>query len=134
MVLHYGQTMFEGLKAYRQPDGGVALFRPERNAARLAASCQPLALPGPFKSTFLRACELLLVDQDREWVPTGERSSLYLRPFVWATQVGLGVRPGRTARFQVIVSPAGNYFAGGLRAVPLWLSQEYSRARARRHG
>jgi len=127
VVLHYGQTVFEGMKAYKQADGGVALFRPERNAARMARSCRRLALPEVPEDAFIEACELL-VKQDQAWVPTAEGSSLYLRPFVWATEVGLGVRPSDTALFQVIASPAGNYFSGPLRPVSLWLSQEYTRA------
>jgi branched-chain amino acid aminotransferase len=127
VVLHYGQTVFEGLKAYQQADGGVALFRPERNAARMALSCRRLALPELPEDAFLQACELI-VTQDRAWVPTADGSSLYLRPFVWATEVGLGVRPSDSALFQLIASPAGNYFSGPLRPVSLWLSQEYTRA------
>jgi branched-chain amino acid aminotransferase len=127
VVLHYGQTVFEGLKAYRQPDGGVALFRPERNAARMARSCRRLALPEFPEDAFVAACELL-VTQDQAWVPSGEGASLYLRPFVWATEVGLGVRPSDSALFQLIASPSGNYFSGPLRPVSLWLSQEYVRA------
>ena len=127
VVLHYGQTVFEGLKAYRQPGGGVALFRPERNAARMAKSCRRLALPELPEASFVEACELI-VKQDAAWVPDGEGASLYLRPFVWATEVGLGVRPSESARFQLIASPAGNYFSGPLRPVSLWLSQEYTRA------
>jgi branched-chain amino acid aminotransferase len=127
VALHYGQTVFEGLKAYRQPDGGVALFRPERNAARMARSCRRLALPEFPEDAFVEACELL-VRQDAAWVPEGEGASLYLRPFVWATEVGLGVRPSEEALFQLIASPAGNYFSGPLRPVSLWLSQEYVRA------
>jgi branched-chain amino acid aminotransferase len=127
VVLHYGQTVFEGLKAYRQPDGGVALFRPERNAARMASSSRRLALPEFPEDAFVEACELL-VWQDQAWVPNGEGASLYLRPFVWATEVGLGVRPSESALFQLIASPAGNYFGGPLRPVSLWLSQEHVRA------
>jgi len=127
VVLHYGQTVFEGLKAYRQPDGGVALFRPERNAARMTRSCARLALPAFPESAFVEACELL-VRTDAGWVPDGEGASLYLRPFMWADEIGLGVRPSESARFQVIASPAGNYFSGPLRPVSLWLSQEYVRA------
>ena len=127
VVLHYGQTVFEGLKAYRQPDGGVALFRPERNAARLTRSCARLALPGFPEDAFVEAVELL-VRTDAAWVPGGEGTSLYLRPFIYATEVGLGVRPSESARFQVIASPAGNYFSGPVRPVTLWLSQEYVRA------
>jgi branched-chain amino acid aminotransferase len=127
VVLHYGQTVFEGLKAYRQPDDGVALFRPDRNAARMARSARRLALPEFPEDAFVDALELL-VQQDREWVPSGEGASLYLRPFIWATEVGLGVRPSESALFQLIASPAGNYFSGPLRPVTLWLSQEYTRA------
>lgn len=127
VVLHYGQTVFEGLKAYRQPGGGVSMFRPERNAARMAKSARRLALPEFPEEAFVEACALL-VEQDQAWVPDGDGASLYLRPFTWATEVGLGVRPSESALFQVIASPAGNYFSGPLRPVSLWLSQEYVRA------
>ena len=127
VVLHYGQEVFEGLKAYRQPDGGVALFRPERNAARFVRSCARLALPAFPEDVFVEACELL-VRTDSAWVPSGAGTSLYLRPFMFADEVGLGVRPSESARFLVIASPAGNYFSGPLRPVSLWLSQEYARA------
>src|SRR5690349_15975392 len=79
VVLHYGQTVFEGMKAYRQPDGGIALFRPERNAARMARSAQRLALPEVPEDAFIEACELL-VKQDQAWVPSADGMSLYLRP------------------------------------------------------
>jgi branched-chain amino acid aminotransferase len=127
VVLHYGQEVFEGLKAYRQPDGGVAMFRPERNAARMVRSCERLALPAFPEDAFVEACELL-VRTDRAWVPEGEGASLYLRPFMYADEVGLGVRPSESAHFLVIASPAGNYFSGPVRPVSLWLSQEYVRA------
>jgi branched-chain amino acid aminotransferase len=127
VVLHYAQEVFEGLKAYRQPDGGVALFRPDRNAARMARSCRRMALPELPEDVFVEAVELL-VRTDAAWVPEGEGTSLYLRPFVFADEIGLGVRPSDSARFLVIASPAGNYFPGPLRPVSLWLSQEYSRA------
>ena len=127
VVLHYAQEVFEGLKAYRQPDGGVAMFRPEQNAARMVRSCRRMALPELPEDVFVDACELL-VRTDAAWVPTGDGTSLYLRPFVFADEVGLGVRPSASARFLVIASPAGNYFSGPLRPVSLWLSQEYVRA------
>ena len=127
VVFHYGQEVFEGLKAYRQADGGVAMFRPERNAARMQTSCARLALPLLPPNLFVAACELL-VRTDSAWVPDGEGTSLYLRPFVYADEVGLGVRPSDSARFLVIASPAGNYFSGPVRPVSLWLSQEYVRA------
>ncbi|MCU1594485.1 MAG: ilvE1 [Frankiales bacterium] len=127
VVLHYGQTVFEGMKAYRQPDGGVSLFRPERNARRMAKSSERLALPQLPEELFLESLELL-VKQDQAWVPNGEGASLYLRPFIWATEVGLGVRPSASALYQLIASPSGNYFSGPLRPVSLWLSQEYTRS------
>ena len=127
VVLHYAQEVFEGLKAYKHPDGGVGLFRPERNAARMDSSCRRLALPVLPEGAFVAACEAL-VRADAGWVPEGEGTSLYLRPFLFADEVGLGVRPSASARFLVIASPAGNYFSGGVRPVSLWLSQEYTRA------
>jgi len=127
VVLHYGQTVFEGLKAYRQPDGGVALFRAERNAARMANSCRRLALPEFPEDAFVDACKLL-VTTDKDWVPDGEGASLYLRPFVWATEVGLGVRPSASYTFCVIASPAGPYFPRGIAPVSVWWSTEYVRA------
>ena len=127
VVLHYGQTVFEGMKAYRQPDGGVALFRPERNAERMQRSCRRMALPQLPVEDFVAAVELL-TRTDADWVPSAEGASLYLRPFMVATEVGLGVRPSEAASFMVIASPAASYFTGPLRAVSLWLSQEYVRA------
>jgi branched-chain amino acid aminotransferase len=127
VVLHYAQEVFEGLKAYRQPDGGVAMFRPDRNAARMVRSCERLALPPFPEDAFVAACDLL-VRTDKEWVPDGEGATLYLRPFMFADEVGLGVRPSDSARFLLIASPAGNYFTGPVRPVSLWLSQEYVRA------
>ena len=127
VVLHYGQTVFEGMKAYRQPDGGVSLFRPERNAGRMVKSSRRLALPEFPEDAFVESLELL-VKQDQDWVPSGAGASLYLRPFIWATEVGLGVRPSDSARYQLIASPSGNYFSGPLRPITLWLSQEYTRS------
>jgi branched-chain amino acid aminotransferase len=126
-VLHYSQSVFEGLKAYRQPDGGVALFRPERNAQRLADSCRRLALPEFPVEDFLGACELL-VRTDAAWVPDGEGASLYLRPLILADEVGLMVRPSASVRFLLIASPAGSYFSGPLRPISLWLTDEFVRA------
>ncbi|BBB00397.1 putative branched-chain amino acid aminotransferase [Actinacidiphila reveromycinica] len=127
MTLHYAQTIFEGLKAYRQPDGGVATFRPEANARRFQASSRRLAMPELPVETFVEACDVL-VRQDKEWVPTEGEASLYLRPFMIATEVGLGVRPAREYLFLVIASPAGAYFSGGVQPVSVWLSEEYVRA------
>ncbi|MFC5721211.1 branched-chain amino acid aminotransferase [Streptomyces gamaensis] len=127
MTLHYAQTIFEGLKAYRQPDGGVATFRPEENAKRFQASARRLAMPELPVETFVAACDAL-VRQDKAWVPSSGEASLYLRPFMIATEVGLGVRPANEYLFVVIASPAGAYFPGGVKPVSVWLSEEYVRA------
>lgn len=125
-VFHYGQEVFEGLKAYRHADGGIWTFRPEANAARLRNSARRLALPEVPEEYFLGAIEAL-VRQDADWVPDGEGQSLYLRPFLIATEKFLGVRPSRKALFSVIASPAGNYF-GTPQPVDIWLSTTYARA------
>ncbi|WP_282202610.1 branched-chain amino acid aminotransferase [Kitasatospora fiedleri] len=127
MTLHYGQSIFEGLKAYRQADGSIATFRPEANAARFQASARRLAMPELPIETFVEAVELL-VQQDRDWVPNQPEQSLYLRPFMFATEVGLGVRPANSYLFMIIASPAGAYFSGGVKPVSVWLSEDYVRA------
>lgn len=127
MTLHYAQTIFEGLKAYRQPDGSVATFRPEANAERFQASARRLAMPELPVETFIAAVDAL-VSQDKEWVPSQGEQSLYLRPFMFATEVGLGVKPANEYLFMVIASPAGAYFPGGVKPVSVWLSEEYVRA------
>jgi branched-chain amino acid aminotransferase len=127
-VFHYSQEFFEGLKAYRQDNGSVAMFRPDANAARFNASARRMAMPELPEETFIRALELL-VAQDREWVPSGAGNSLYLRPFMIATQPGLGVNhPSNQYLFCVIASPAASYFSGGVKPVTVWLSQDYTRA------
>ncbi|MGN5637003.1 branched-chain amino acid aminotransferase [Streptomyces sp. AC154] len=128
MTLHYGQEIFEGLKAYRRPDGSVATFRPEANAARFQSSARRLAMPELPVETFVEACDAL-VQQDAAWVPAhGGEESLYLRPFMIATEVGLGVRPSNEYLFLVIASPAGAYFPGGVKPVSIWLSEDRVRA------
>jgi branched-chain amino acid aminotransferase len=127
MTLHYAQTIFEGLKAYRQPDGSVATFRPEENAKRFLASARRLAMPELPVETFIAAVDAL-VTQDEAWVPSSEEQSLYLRPFMFATEVGLGVKPAGEYLFVVIASPAAAYFPGGVKPVSVWLSEEYVRA------
>ncbi len=127
MTLHYAQTIFEGLKAYRQPDGSVATFRPEENARRFQASARRLAMPELPVETFIAAIDAL-VSQDRAWVPSKDEQSLYLRPFMFASEVGLGVKPAGEYLFMVIASPAGSYFPGGVKPVSVWLSEEYVRA------
>jgi len=125
-VLHYGQEIFEGLKAYSQPDGGVSLFRPEANAERFRKSAIRLALPELPIEDFVATVEAL-VRQDIKWVPQNVGESLYIRPFMFASEVGLGVRPSNHATYMVITTPASAYFNPG-KAVTVWISTEYVRA------
>ncbi|MEY4671583.1 MAG: hypothetical protein RLZZ415_1462 [Pseudomonadota bacterium] len=125
-VLHYAQEIFEGLKAYRLADGTMALFRPEANARRFNASAQRLAMPELPEDLFIEAIRQL-VAVDANWFPEVEGGSLYLRPFMIATEAFLGVRPAKEYKFIVIASPAGNYFKSGAPAVSIWVS-DYTRA------
>jgi branched-chain amino acid aminotransferase len=127
MVLHYGQAIFEGLKAYRQADGGIAVFRPEENAARFNRSAARLAMPELPEELFLEAVDAL-VDIDREWVPTAPGQSLYLRPFMVATEAQVGMRPAQEYLFLLIAFPVTPFFPGEVRPVTVWLSDEYVRA------
>ncbi len=126
-VLHYAQEIFEGMKAYRHDDGSVWTFRPHANAARFNRSATRLALPTLPEDDFVDAIERL-VKIDVEWVPTGGENSLYLRPFMFASESFLGVRPATEVRFMVIASPVGPYFSGGVKPVKIWLSSNYTRA------
>lgn len=126
-VLHYGQEIFEGMKAYRHEDGSIWTFRPDANAARLNRSARRLALPELPEELFLESLRQL-VAADQDWVPTREGDSLYLRPFMIATEAFLGVRPAREVSFRVIASPAGNYFGGEVKPVDIWVSRTYARA------
>jgi branched-chain amino acid aminotransferase len=126
-VLHYGQEIFEGLKAYRHADGSVWTFRPRANASRFAASARRLALPELSAEDFLGSIQAL-VRTDAGWVPSGDETSLYLRPFMYASETFLGVRPAREVEYVVIASPVGPYFAGGVKPVSIWVAQDYHRA------
>jgi branched-chain amino acid aminotransferase len=126
MVFHYGQEIFEGMKAYAQPDGGVSLFRPEANAKRFAKSAARIALPEMPVDFFVQTVEAL-VKADKDWVPKKIGESLYLRPFMIATEVGLGVRPSNHATYVLIATPAAAYF-NSEKAVTVWISTEYVRA------
>ena len=125
-VFHYGQEIFEGMKAYAQPDGGISLFRPEANALRFAKSAKRLALPEMPIDFFIDTVKEL-VKQDRAWVPGNIGESLYIRPFMIATEVGLGVRPSNKAMYLLIATPASAYFTSS-KAVTVWISTEYVRA------
>jgi branched-chain amino acid aminotransferase len=131
-VFHYAQEIFEGLKAYRQVGGAVVMFRPTANAARFNRSAARMGMPELPEDAFVQALELL-VTQDRDWVPgadaPGGEESLYLRPFMIATHVGLNVsKPSTSFTFAVIASPAGTYFARGVQPVSVWLADSYTRA------
>ncbi|WP_252258145.1 branched-chain amino acid aminotransferase [Erythrobacter aurantius] len=126
-VLHYAQEIFEGMKAYRHPDGSFALFRPEENARRFNASARRMAMPEIPEELFLEAVRLA-VKTDADWMPSVEGGSLYIRPFMFASEAFLGVRPAKQYKFVVILVSSGNYFKGGVNPVKIWVSQDYVRA------
>jgi branched-chain amino acid aminotransferase len=126
-VLHYAQEIFEGLKAYRHPDGSIWAFRPEANGERLNRSARRLALPELPVEDFLASLDVI-VRTDADWVPGGGEKCLYLRPYMFASESFLGVRPAREVRYLVIASPVGAYFSGGVKPVSIWLSTDYTRA------
>ncbi len=126
-VLHYAQAVFEGLKAFRQAQGGVAAFRADAHAARFRNSARRLALPELPDETFLEAIDLLLA-ADHEWVPSAAEHSLYLRPLMYASEVSLSVHPSSEVTFLLIASPSGSYFLRGVKPVTVWLSEDFSRA------
>lgn len=126
-VLHYAQEIFEGLKAYKLEDGGVALFRAEANARRFARSADRMAMAPLPEELFVESCRKL-VEIDRDWIPTSEGGALYLRPFMFASEAFLGVKPSSEYLYAVIASSVGAYFKGGAPAVTIWVSQHYTRA------
>jgi len=128
-VLHYGQQVFEGLKAYRWADGSVHLFRPEANAARFATSAVRMALPPLSEDDFIGAIEAL-IGVDAAWVPGADETSLYLRPMLIGTEACLGVRPSQTVEFVLLASPVGAYFPNGVKPVSIWVAQGFHRAGA----
>src|SRR5215207_3872634 len=126
-VLHYAQEVFEGLKAYRHTDGSVWLFRPDQNAARMARSSARLALPELPQADFLASLDALIA-ADAAWVPSSDEQSLYLRPFLFASEAFLGVRAAQRVTYCCIASPAGPYFASGVRPISIWITTRYPRA------
>lgn len=127
MVFHYGQEMFEGLKAYKGVDGNVYLFRPDMNAKRTNNTNERLVIPQLPVEDFVEAVRAV-VDVDRDWVPTDPGTSLYIRPFIIATDEFLGVAPSKTYLFIIILSPSGAYYESGLEPVGIWIEDEYVRA------
>jgi branched-chain amino acid aminotransferase len=126
-VLHYGQAAFEGMKAFRRDGGRMVLFRPRAHAARLARTAERLCLPVVPEELVLEGVKALL-REDASWMPAAPGTSLYVRPFLFATEPFLGVRPSKRVLFAVIVSPVGGYFSGPPRPLRLWVEQEQSRA------
>ncbi len=127
LVLHYAQAVFEGLKAYRHDDGSIHAFRPQMNARRLNASAKRLALPELPEAVFLESLRQL-AKVDHAWVPSQGETSLYFRPFLMADEPFLGVRSAERVAYHLVASPAGSYFPGGVKPVPVWVSTQHSRA------
>ncbi|MGU7774291.1 branched-chain amino acid aminotransferase [Burkholderia sp. MR1-5-21] len=126
-VIHYGQSIFEGMKAYRQPDGSIATFRPRVNAERFAASARRLAMPPISEAMFLKSLQAL-VETEQDWVPNDLGESLYLRPVMFSRDPVLLTKPSATYTFAVLASPSGAYFKNGVQPVDVWVSREYIRA------
>ncbi len=127
MVFHYAQEVFEGLKAYRRPDGGVQLFRPEENARRMIRSCERMCIPPVPEEMFVQAVKTL-VGVERDWVPSEPGTSLYIRPFIIATEPALGVHASPRYTFCIICSPVGAYYATGINPVKIYVENEDVRA------
>ena len=126
-VLHYAQEIFEGLKAYSRPNGGAALFRPDANARRFNLSARRMAMPDLSEEMFLESIRSL-VRADKDWIPESEDGALYLRPFMFASEVFLGMKPAGQFLYIVLASSVGSYFKGGAPSISLWVTRDYSRA------
>lgn len=127
MSLHYAQETFEGLKAYRTAGDEIFLFRPEENFARLTLSCKRMSIP-EFDEKFALDALIKLINIDKDWVPSEEGSSLYIRPFIFGTEPSVGARTSTTYKFMIILSPSGNYYPTGLAPVKIFVETEYVRA------
>jgi len=127
MCLHYGQEIFEGLKAYRRADGGVQLFRPDENYKRLNNSAKRMVIP-EIDEEFMIEATKKLVEIEKDWVPHTDGASLYIRPFIFATDPYVGVRPADHYLFLIILSPSGAYYSTGLNPVKIYVENNYVRA------
>lgn len=127
MVLHYAQETFEGLKAYRDPEGNITLFRPEMNARRMINSNRRICMAELPEEMFVEAVEAI-VKYEQDWIPTAKDTSLYIRPFMFSSEAGVGVHPAKTYKFVIIISPVGNYYPEGVNPVKIWVEDEYVRA------
>ena len=126
-VLHYAQEIFEGMKAYRTADGTIQLFRPDCNAKRMQDSADRLCIPPIPEEDYIQAVKAI-VDVDRDWVPHSDGASLYIRPFAFASDVGLGVHAAKEYIFCIICSPSGAYYAEGINPVRIYVEDDYIRA------
>lgn len=127
MCLHYGQTVFEGMKAYRTPDNRILMFRPEENFKRLNQSNDRLQIPAVDEKLLLEGLEKL-VEIEKDWVPHTDGASLYIRPFIIATEPKLGVKPSANYLYIVVLSPSGAYYKSGLNPVKIYIETQYTRA------
>ncbi|GIN38896.1 MULTISPECIES: branched-chain amino acid aminotransferase [Heyndrickxia] len=127
MIFHYGQTVFEGLKAYKTQDNRVLLFRPEKNMERLNMSNDRLCIP-QIEEEFILDCLKQLISMDQDWIPSAEGTSLYIRPFIISTEPYLGVAASKTYRLMIILSPVGSYYKEGIHPVKIFVEREYVRA------
>lgn len=127
MVLHYGQEVFEGMKAYKTADGQVSLFRPEMNMKRMNESCERISIPQIDPEVVLQGI-IKLIQIDRDWIPEGDEASLYIRPFIIATEPCLGVRAAKQYKLLVILSPVGSYYPEGIHPVSIYVEDQYVRA------
>lgn len=127
MVLHYAQETFEGLKAYRDPNGDITLFRPEMNARRMINSNRRICMAELPEEMFVEAVEAI-VKYEQDWIPTAKDTSLYIRPFMFASEAGVGVHPAKMYTFIIILSPVGSYYPEGVNPVKIWVEDEYVRA------
>lgn len=127
MCLHYGQEVFEGLKAYKRKDGGIQLFRPDKNMERMNISNERLCIPAIDEAFCVEAIKKL-VEIDKDWIPAAEGTALYIRPYIFATEAHVGVHPAKHLMFVVILSPVGAYYPNGLDPVKIYVEQKYVRA------
>ena len=127
MIFHYGQTVFEGMKAYRTEDGRVLLFRPEKNFERLNLSSERLSIP-PVDEKLMLEYLTKLIELEKDWVPSTPGTSLYIRPFIISTEANLAVAPAQSYKFMVILSPVGSYFPGGMKPVIIHVEDQFTRA------
>ncbi len=127
LVLHYAQETFEGMKAYKTKDGRVLLFRPEMNARRFANSNRRLCMPVMSEEMFIEAVASV-VEHEKDWIPTAEGTSLYIRPFMFATEASVGVHPSSKYKFVIVLSPVAAYYPEGVSPVKIYVEDEYVRA------